>query len=100
MPTKSVAIATRDPITSEATIAAWLAEVGKGGRSTRTPAEYGRIVRRFLADDRVVDPLSVEAMHGFAYGPDDSGEEPKAGTIAMRVSALRSYFSFLVAKDK
>ena len=48
MPTKDAAIATRNPMTSESTIAAWLAQVGARSGSARTPAEYGRIVRRFL----------------------------------------------------
>jgi integrase/recombinase XerD len=83
------------PSTAQAldgTLAAWLSEVRARTGSARTPAEYERIVRRFLG---LVESPTTAAVHAFAYAPGESGREPSPSTIAVRLAALSSWFHFL-----
>ena len=73
---------------------AWLAEVGARSGSSRTPAEYARIVGRFAAvvgDPALAGPADV---HAFAYGLGTSGRPPSPSTIAVRLAALASFYDF------
>ncbi len=78
----------------EAVAAAYLAEVGQRTGSTRTPAEYGRYLARFLAG--VDDPATVTPalVHGFAYGTGASGKAPSASTVSVRLAAIRGFYDF------
>ena len=71
---------------------AFLIEKERAGGSRRTPAEYARILDRFLedvADPAAVSPLDVEV---FAYGPGQSGAVPSASTICVRLAALSGFY--------
>jgi site-specific recombinase XerC len=72
---------------------AWLAEVQARTGSTRTPAEYARILARFLdtADPGQVTPAHV---HAFAYGTGPSGKEPSPSTVIVRLAAIDGFFGF------
>jgi integrase len=78
----------------------WTAVVGaflieKAGRtgSRRTPDEYRRILRRFLAGR---DPALIRAIdvHAFAYGPGPAGTLPSASTTSVRLAAIGGLFDF------
>lgn len=79
----------------QGSLAAYLAEVGQRTGSHRTPAEYGRVIERFLdlaGDPRGVTPAHV---HGYAYGLGPSGREPSPSTVAVRLAALSGFLDFL-----
>lgn len=79
----------------DSTIAAWRAQVAARTGSTRTPDEYERYVRRFLA--LLPSPLAAQTahLHAYAYAPGPSGRTPSASTVTVRLSALRSFYDFL-----
>jgi integrase/recombinase XerC len=83
------------PPASPSVRAAWLAEVGARTGSERTPAEYGRIVERFLLLAGDPTRATAAAVHAFAYAPGPSGRAPSNSTIAVRLAAVSSFLDFL-----
>ena len=84
----------RQAPTWQAVALAYLAEAGQRTGSTRTPAEYGRYLARFLAS--VEDPGAVTPaeIHAFAYGPGLSGRMPAPSSVSVRLAALRGFYDF------
>jgi integrase len=79
----------------QAAAGAWLAEVEQRSGSARTPTEYARYVRRFLAGLPEGPESATPALaHAFAYAPGASGQEPSPSTIAVRLAALQSFYDF------
>jgi site-specific recombinase XerD len=79
-------------------LAAYLAEVKARSGSARTHAEYGRILNHFfsLVAEHGWDPLALTSahVHRFAYEAGATGREPSAGTVAMRLNAVKGFYDF------
>lgn len=80
---------------------AWVAELEARTGSKRTPAEYARILARFLSTVPGGDPGKAAAAHvqAFAYGAGPEGDhraadKPSASTVTVRLAALRSFYDF------
>jgi integrase/recombinase XerD len=78
----------------DAALAAYLAEVAQRTGSSRTPAEYGRLLVRFLGLLEDPGQASPALVHAFAYGPGPSGREPSPSTVAVRLAAVGGFYDF------
>lgn len=75
---------------------AFLVEKRHRSGSERTPDEYGRYVRRFLASG--IDPISATPLdvYRFGYALRVDGGAPSASTVGVRLAAIGGFFDFAV----
>jgi integrase/recombinase XerD len=65
----------------------------------RTPAEYVRILDRFLAGLPSPEVATAADVHAFAYGPGPSGKVPSPSTVVVRLAALSGFYDFARRMD-
>lgn len=78
----------------EEIVGAYLVEVSKRSGSKRTPADYARLLSRFLETVPDWSRVTPAQVHGFAYAPGPSGRSPSASTISVRLAALSGFYGF------
>lgn len=79
----------RDPYA--AILRAWQAELN----SQRTREQYLRNVERFRETCPALAQALPAQLHGFAYAPGPTGQQPSPSTITARLAALASFYDFL-----